>query len=67
MSAIYLDRMSPFDSSDLPPGIGRAILHAPVYMILQPLSGTASDIATRTGKLLPYLLTLTLRRLFSST
>ena len=59
MSAIYLGLMSPLNSSNLPPGIERVVLHTPVYMILQPLSCTASYIAIRTGKLLPYLLTLT--------
>ena len=51
--------MSPLASSDLPPGIGRAALHAPVYMILQPMRCTASGIATGTGGLLPHLFTLT--------
>ena len=41
MLAIYLRLMSPTGSSDLPPGIGRAALHAPVYMVLQLASGTA--------------------------
>ena len=59
MSAIYLDLMSPLNSCSLPPGIERAALHTPVYMILQPLSSTAFRIAAETGKLLPYLLTLT--------
>jgi len=67
MSIIYLDLTSPLNSSSPPPGIGRVALRAPVYMTLQPLSCTASHIAIRTGKLLPYLLTLTFRRLFSST
>ena len=57
--AIYLDLMSPPGSSSLPPGIGRAVLHAPVYMTLQLPSGTASDIAAGSGELLPHLLTLT--------
>ena len=51
--------MSPLNSSNLPPSIGRVILRTLVYMILQPLSCTASYIAIRTGKLLPHLLTLT--------
>jgi len=61
--------MLPLNSSDLPPGFERVALHTPVYMILQPLSSTASDIAIKTGELLPHLLTLTFqkRRLFSST
>ncbi|MDH6355204.1 hypothetical protein M2132_001541 [Dysgonomonas sp. PH5-45] len=60
--AIYLRLPSPTGSSDLPPDIGRAILHTPVYMVLQPARGTAHDIATATGGLLPRLFTLT--RLF---
>jgi len=81
MSVIYLDLMSPLNSCSLPLGIERAILHAPAYLTLQPLSSTVSYIAIRTGKFLPYLLTLTFpvchsaldaestqkRRLFSST
>jgi len=61
--------MSPLNSCGPPPGIERAILHAPVYMTLQPLRSTIAYITIRTGKLLPYLLTLTSfkRRLFSST
>ena len=57
------------DISGLPPGIGRAILHAPVYMTLQPIRRTASRIATGPGELLPHLFTLTgrVRRLFSVT
>jgi len=51
--------MSPFVSSDLPPGIGRAVLHTPVYMILQPIRCTATCVTTNTGKLLPHLFTLT--------
>jgi len=57
--AIYLRLMSPTGSSDLPPGIGRAALHAPVYMVLQLASGTALYIAIQTGELLPHLFTLT--------
>ncbi|SBW00153.1 conserved hypothetical protein [uncultured Dysgonomonas sp.] len=59
MLAIYLRLMSPTGSSDLPPGIGRAALHAPVYMVLQLASGTALYIAMQTGELLPHLFTLT--------
>ena len=55
--------MSPFASSDLPPDIGRAALHTPVYMILQPMSRTASDIAIGTGGLLPHLFTLTSKKI----
>ena len=50
---------SPVSFSGLPPGIGRAILHAPVYMTLQPIRRTASYIAIRPGELLPHLFTLT--------
>ena len=60
MSVIYLHRLSPADSSDLPPDIERAALHASVYMVLQFVRGTAPCIATQTGRLLPYLFTLTL-------
>jgi len=56
---IYLDLLSPTSSSDLPPDIGRAILHTPVYMVLQLARGTAPDITTGTGELLPHLFTLT--------
>ena len=59
MSVIDPDLMSPLNSSGLPLGIERAILHTPIYLTLQPLSSTASYITIRTGKLLPYLLTLT--------
>lgn len=45
---------------DLPPGIGRATLHAPVYMILQPIRRTACSVTAASGRLLPHLLTLTL-------
>ena len=67
--AIYLVLPSPVSFSGLPPGIGRAILHAPVYMTLQPIRRTASYIAIRPGELLPHLFTLTgrVRRLFSVT
>ena len=67
--AIYLVLPSPVSFSGLPPGIGRAILHAPVYMTLQPIRRTASRIATGPGELLPHLFTLTgrVRRLFSVT
>ena len=57
--AIYLVLPSPVSFSGLPPGIGRAILHAPVYMTLQPIRRTASYIAIRPGELLPHLFTLT--------
>ena len=56
---IYLEQMSPFASSNLPPDIGRATLHASVYMILQPIRRTALNVATQTGELLPHLFTLT--------
>jgi len=45
---IYLDFVSLRNSSDLPPDIGRAALHAPVYMILQPIRRTARDITAAT-------------------
>ena len=51
--------MSPFASSNLPPDIGRATLHASVYMILQPIRRTALNVTTQTGELLPHLFTLT--------
>ena len=56
---IYLEHKSPYASSNLPPDIGRETLHAPVYMILQPIRRTASNVTIRTGKLLPHLFTLT--------
>ena len=59
VSVIYLVLLSPVSFSGLPPGIGRAILHAPVYMTLQPIRRTASYIAIRPGELLPHLFTLT--------
>ena len=52
--------MSPLALSDLPLDIGRAILHASVYMILQPIRRTAKSVTTLTGELLPHLFTLTL-------
>ena len=68
-SAIYLVLLSPVSFSGLPPGIGRAALHAPVYMTLQPIRRTASRIATKPGELLPRLFTLTKQvwRFFSVT
>jgi hypothetical protein len=59
VSVIYLEQMSPFALSDLPPDIGRATLHASVYVILQPIRRTASRVATKPGELLPHLFTLT--------
>lgn len=56
---IYLVHKSPCVSSNLPPGIGRAILHTPVYMILQPIRCTATIVTNSTGGLLPHLFTLT--------
>jgi len=56
---IYLEHKSPYVSSNLPPDIGRATLHASVYMILQPIRRTASNVTIRTGELLPRLFTLT--------
>ncbi len=56
---ICLDFVSLRSSIDLPPGIGRATLHAPVYMIFQPIRRTARDITATTGGLLPHLFTLT--------
>jgi len=56
---IYLEQMSPFAFSNLPPDIGRATLHASVYMILQPIRRTALNVTTQTGELLPHLFTLT--------
>ena len=55
---IYLEHKSPYAFSDLPPDIGRAALHASVYMILQPIMCTACGIAIATGGLLPHLFTL---------
>ena len=57
--AIYLVLPSPVSFSGLPPGIGRAILHAPVYMTLQPIRRTAFYITVKPGELLPHLFTLT--------
>lgn len=51
--------MSPFTSSNLPPDFGRVILHASVYMILQPIMCTATIVTNNTGELLPHLFTLT--------
>ena len=59
VSVIYLEQMSPFALSDLPPDIGRATLHASVYVILQPIRRTASRVTTKPGELLPHLFTLT--------
>jgi len=67
---IYLVHKLPYASSNLPPGIGRAILHTPVYMILQPIRCTATIVTNATGELLPRLFTLIppkARRLFSVT
>ncbi len=50
--------MLPFASSNLPPGIERAALHAPVYLILQPIRCTAISVTGNTGGLLPRLFTL---------
>ena len=60
-SAIYLRLRSPAVSSDLPPGIGRATLMAPVYMVLQPVRRTAGTCRHFRGGLLPRLFTLTLK------
>jgi len=51
--------MSPFAFSNLPPDIGRATLHASVYVILQPIRRTALNVTIQTGELLPHLFTLT--------
>ena len=59
MPVICLDCVSLRSSIDLPPDIGRAALHASVYMIFQPMRRTARDIAAPTGGLLPHLFTLT--------
>jgi len=59
VSVIYLEHKSPYASSNLPPDIGRATLHASVYMILQPIRRTASRVTTQPGELLPHLFTLT--------
>lgn len=56
---IYLRQLSPAGSSDLPPDIGRATLHASVYMVLQFARGTARHITIPAGELLPHLFTLT--------
>ena len=76
---IYLDRGSLHNSSGLPltiPGITGTKAGSPVspcgeivmYMALQPMRHTATDVTTNTGGLLPHLFTLTLPwagRLFS--
>lgn len=69
LSVIYLVLLSPVSFNGLPPGIGRAILHTPVYMTLQPIRRTAYYITIVPGELLPHLFTLTFlkRRLFSVT
>ena len=59
VSVIYLEHKSPYVLSDLPPDIGRATLHASVYVILQPIRRTASRVTTKPGELLPHLFTLT--------
>lgn len=56
---IYLHSLSPASSSNLPPDIERAALHASVYMVLQPISSTALYVTMQTGELLPHLFTLT--------
>lgn len=58
-SVIYLAFVLPQRSSGLPPGMGRAALITPVYITLQPIRRTAPCVATKTGKLLPHLFTLT--------
>lgn len=58
MFVIYLGHKSPHASSNLPPGIGRAVLHTPVYMILQPIRCTANCVTTIAGGLLLHLFTL---------
>lgn len=58
-SVIYLGLPSPVNSSDLPLGIGRAALNAPVYMVLQLARDTNKCITTLAGRLLPHLFTLT--------
>jgi len=59
VSVIYLEHKSPYVFSNLPPDIGRATLHASVYVILQPIRRTASRVTTKPGELLPHLFTLT--------
>lgn len=46
-SVIYLGPPSPTASSDLPPDIGRAVLHASVYLVLQPVVRHALHIAAQ--------------------
>src|SRR5690554_4804387 len=70
MFVIYLQQQSLVASSNLPPDIGRAALHASVYMVLQPIRRTALLVTKQTGELLPHLFTLTTHkawRLFSVT
>ena len=59
VSVIYLAFALPQRMSGLPPGMGRAALITPVYITLQPIRRTALCVATKTGKLLPHLFTLT--------
>ena len=62
VSVIYLGHKSPYASSNLPSNIGRATLHALVYLILQPIRRTASRVTTKPGELLPHLFTLILHK-----
>lgn len=57
---IYLDFTLLQSSIDLPLGIGRAVLHAPIYMVFQPIRCTARRCRHSAGELLPRLFTLTL-------
>ena len=64
-SVINLDPTSRLGSSNLPLGIGRAVLNqdcsqSPIYMILQPTGRTATTCCHVCGELLPRLFTLTL-------
>ena len=68
ISIIYLGFQSPKTSSDLPLPFfdnlkkGEQPYHG-IYMVLQPIRRTAIDVTANTGKLLPYLFTLTLYKL----
>ena len=57
---IYLGLQSPATSSNLPLNIGRAALHASIYLVLQPVRCTAEKCCHSRGGLLPRLFTLTL-------
>ena len=59
VSVIYLRLQSPATSSNLPLDIGRAALHASIYLVLHPVGCTAGECHHLRGRLLPCLFTLT--------